>query len=246
MSAIDDLAAMQGPDPIAAAEQLNALLSLPESASVRGARVTGQGSRAAVEIDLANGETMVFDSLRDLTRPAILIAEVAACAGVAVALKQPAAVQAVVLVRAMAEHARAINDGDAAAAWGLDYLQAATILDIDMDNQRERWAAFGRLRDVQGDVERAAVAPERGTNYAASTIVLRSLSGARYVRAGWFQRYVSREDSTISRLAVTGRMLRVGWQIRGNTGRIKATCPGRADTLAWSFLLVPDGWETGR
>ena len=43
MSAVDDLAAMQGPDPIDAAEQLNALLSLPESASIRGARVTGQG-----------------------------------------------------------------------------------------------------------------------------------------------------------------------------------------------------------
>lgn len=247
MSALDDLAAMQGsPDAIGAAEQLNALLSLPESASVRGARVTGQGSRAAVEIDLANGDMMVFDSLRDMTRPAILIAEVAACAGVAVALKQPAAVQAVVLVRAMAEHARATNDNDAAEDWGTDYLQTATCLDVDMDDQRQRWEAFSRLRDVAGDVERAAISPERGSSYATTTIVLRSHTGARYVRASWFQRYATKQDSTISRQAVTVRMLRVGWQIRGKSGRIKATCPGRPEELGWNFLLAPDGWETSR
>lgn len=248
MSVIEELAAMQGPDPLAAAEQFNALLSLPESASVRGARVTGQGSRAAVEIDLANGDTMLFDSVRDMTRPAILIAEIAACAGVAVALKQPAAVQAVVLVRAMAEHSRATNDNDAAIDWGIDYLQSATVLDVDLDDQRQRWGAFSRMRDAQGDVERAAFAPDRDRDntYAAATIALRSHTGARYIRAGWFQRFVTRQDSTISRQAVTVRMLRVGWQIRAHSGRIKATCPGRPETLGWNFLVAPDGWEKSR
>ena len=245
MSAVEDLAALQGPDPIAAAEQLNALLSLPEGASIRGARMTGQGSRATVEIDLANGDMMVFETLRDMTRPAVLIAEVAACAGVAISLKQSAAVQAVVLVRAMAEHTRATNDNDDAIDWGVSYLQAATVLDVDMDDQRERWGAFSRLRDAQDGVE-AAEAPGRESSYAPATVVLRSNSGVRYVRAGWFQRYVCRQDSTISRQAVTVRMLRVGWQIRGKTGRIKATCPSRADALGWNFLLVPEGWETDR
>jgi len=188
---------------------------------------------------------MVFDSLRDMTRPANLIAEVAACAGVAITLKQTAAVKAVVLVRAMAEHHRATNDNDAAIDWGVAYLQTATVLDVDMDDQAQRWAAFARLRDAQDGVE-AAEAPGRERTYAAATIVLRSHTGARYIRAGWFQRYVARQDSTISRQAVTVRMLRVGWQIRGNTGRVKATCPGRRDTLGWNFLLVPEGWENDR
>lgn len=245
MSAVEDLAALQGPDPSTAAEQLNALLSLPESASICGARITGQGSRATVEIDLANGDTMVFETLRDMTRPAVLIAEVAACAGVAISLKQSTAVNAVVLVRAIAEHTAATNDNDDAIDWGVSYLQTAMVLDVDMDDQRERWGAFSRLRDAQDGVE-AAEAPGRESSYAAANVVLRSHSGVRYVRAGWFQRYVCRQDSTISRQAVTVRMLRVGWQVRGKTGRIKATCPTRPNTLGWNFLLVPEGWEPDR
>jgi len=245
MSAVDDLAAMQGPDPIAAVEQFDALLSLPAAAGCRGARIIGHGSRAAVEIDLANGDRMEFDSIRDMTRPANLIAEVAACAGVAISLKQAQAVQAVVLVRALAERTQGITENDAAADWGISYLQAATVLEVDMDDQRERWGAFNRLRDAQLGVEQAE-APGRESSYAAATIVLRSPSGVRYIRAGWFQRYVARQDSTISRQAVTVRMLRVGWQIRGQSGRIKATCPGRAGALGWAFLMAPGDWENGQ
>lgn len=244
MSAVDDLAAVQGPDPIAAAEQLNALLSLPESAGVRGARITGQGSRATVEIDLANGDMMIFDTLRDMTRPALLIAEVAACAGVAIVLKQPAAVQAVVLVRALAEHHRATNANDSAIDWGISYLQNANVIDVDMNDRRERWGAFCKLRDAQHAVA-GAEDGGRGNGHAvaSATLVLRANEGARYIRAGWFQSYVRREDSTISRQDVTTRMLRVRWQIRGNTGRIKATGPMPGEQLGWNFLIAPAGWE---
>lgn len=247
MNPVEDLATMQernGTDPMTAAERLNALLSLPEDARVRGARIIGQGSKATAEIDLLNGDTMVFDSLRDMTRPANLVAEVAACAGVAITVKQPAAVQAVVLVRALAEHTAGTSDNDNAIDWGVAYLQSADVLDVDMDDQRERWGAFGRLREIQPD---SSEAPHLdGSAYAAATIVLRAHDGTRFVRAGWFQRYVCRQDSTISRQDVTVRMLRVGWQIRGKSGRIKATCPGRDDKLSWAFLLVPAGWENDR
>lgn len=242
MSTVDDLAAMQGSDPIGAAEQLNALLSLPTSAAVRGARITGHGSRATFEIDLANDDTMLFDSVRDMTRPANLIAEVAAVAGVAITLKQPQAVQAVVLARALAERTQGTTENDAAIDWGISYLQAATVLDVDMEDQREKWAAFNRLKEAQAAVE-LAEAPGRQSALASSTVVLRSQSGVRYIRAGWFQRYVTRQDSTISRQAVTVRMLRVGWEVRGKSGRIKATCPGRPEALGWAFLMAPEGWE---
>ena len=247
MNPVEDLAAMQarnGTDPMTAAERLNALLSLPDDAKVRGARVTGQGSKATAEIDLLNGATMIFDSLRDMTRPANLVAEVAACAGVAITVKQPAAVQAVVLVRALAEHTAGTNDNDNAIDWGVAYLQSAQIVDVNMDDQRERWGAFGLLRNAQPETHNAPQVD--GTAYAGATIVLRAHDGARFVRAGWFQRYVCRQDSTISRHDVTVRMLRVGWEIRGKLGRIKATCPGRNDKLSWAFLLVPAGWENDR
>lgn len=124
-------------------------------------------------------------------------------------------------------------------------MQAATVLDVDMDNQLERWGAFNRLKAAQLDVE-SAEAPGRESSLAGASIVLRSSSGVRYVRAGWFQRYVVRQDSTISRQAVTVRMLRVGWQIRGKSGRVKASCPSRPEALGWAFLMAPEGWESAR
>jgi hypothetical protein len=41
-------------------------------------------------------------------------------------------------------------------------------------------------------------------------------------------------------------MERIGWHRRGQTGRIKATAPGRTGSLAWSFYLVAHGWEDDR
>jgi hypothetical protein len=94
-----------GPDPIEAAEQLAALLDLPSvDVDIRGARITGQGSRASVQIRLSTGTTMEFDTVRDMVRRQNLIAEVAACTGACPQLKQPQAVRAVALVRALAEH----------------------------------------------------------------------------------------------------------------------------------------------
>lgn len=139
MSTLEELAAMQGPDPINAAEQLDALLSLPPGASVRGARMIGHGSRATVEIDLASGDMMVFETVRDMTRPANVIAEVAACTGVALSsFKQAQAVKAVTLVYALAERTAGVTENDAAIDWGCSYLQSATTLDVDMTDQQER------------------------------------------------------------------------------------------------------------
>ena len=39
-------------------------------------------------------------------------------------------------------------------------------------------------------------------------------------------------------------MERVGWQRSGESGRIKASAPGRSRALGWSFYLVRAGWET--
>ena len=57
MSAIDALSAAQNgvPDPMTAAEQLEALLDLPKvGVKILGARVVGRGARASVQIRLSN------------------------------------------------------------------------------------------------------------------------------------------------------------------------------------------------
>lgn len=80
----------------------------------------------------------------------------------------------------------------------------------------------------------------------AATIVLRSPSGVRYVRAGWFQRYVTRQGSTISRKAVRAMRWRVyartlgGWVVR--LSRVGAT-GGRHDTAVVK-KAAPASWWT--
>lgn len=244
MTAIDDLAQAAGNtiDPIAAAEQLAAMLDLPSvGVHITGARVVGQGSRASAQITLSNGEVLEFDSLFMMCRPQNLIAEVAACTGATPTLKQPQAVRAVALVRALAEHTAGITDDDIARTWGLEYVQAADPIDIDMGDQAARWGAFKHLERVHPYTK----AREDGTTLAAAGTLLRHTDQSRYIRTGWFRDYVRAEqDHTIAPAQIHTRMQRVGWQLRGSSGRTKATCPGTPGQLVWAFYVVPAGWET--
>ncbi|MGI8731138.1 MAG: hypothetical protein ACR2LK_14345 [Solirubrobacteraceae bacterium] len=243
MSTVDDLAVMQNgsPDPISAAEQLAALLDLGSvGIDVRGARVYGRGRTARVEVDLSNGETMVFAEARLMMRPAELAAELVACTGATPKINGQKATRAFALVRALAEHSEIDTDNDVATAWGMDYLQAADVLDLDLNDQVERWAAFERLDHI----EPLAIAREHGRSLAAAGLVLRHQDGSRLVRTGWFLGHVRQHETAIGQAEIARRMAAVGWSRRGQRGRIKATCPGRAAVRAWNFHLVPADWET--
>jgi hypothetical protein len=217
--------------------QLHELLDLASAnIRIREARVYGKGSGAAVEIDLSNGETMTFASLGAMLRPQVLIAELAACAGTRPALKQPHCAEAMVLIKRLARYVETDTENDIARDWGRDFLECAEVLDVDMTNQAERWAAFELLarrrpwgRFGQGEQ------PEM-------PLVLRHHDGSQYVRTLWFERYVKHRDATVSRLVIGARMARVGWGRRGRYGDIKATAPGRADVRIWPFWIVPAGW----
>ena len=233
MSAIDELAAEQKPvlDAISAAEQLGILFNLPTvGLKILGAKIFGQGSRATVEIEISNGETLVWDTLRDMTRPASLVAEIVACTGACPNLKQPQAVKAVALVRTLAEHEQAFTDNNIAVDWGISYLQAAETLDVDINDQRQRWEAFTRLAKYP------AAEPTLG-------IVLRHVDDSRYVRSGWFLRYVKASDTTIGPAALAICMMRVGWIKRGKEGRIIARHPDFERSQSWNFWIVQKGWE---
>ena len=78
---------------------------------------------------------------------------------------------------------------------------------------------------------------------AQASVVLLDLAGTRYVRCSWFAAHFRREDPAASPHDVAHRMQRVGWLRRGREGRIKSTPPARKGQLAWSFYVVPTGWE---
>jgi len=244
MSAVDTLTAAQNGDGVLEPiETLALLLDLPSvNVSVLQVRTYGQGSRAAVEIVLSNGDTMCFDSVRDMTRPANLAAELVACAGTVPKLNQARALQVAALVRKLAEREATLTDNEIAADWGASYLQAADTIDVDLNDQAHRWAAFSRLEHH----DPFARSRENGTSVATADIVLRHRDGSRLVRAGWFFQHVRTLDAALSQSTLATRMARVGWTRRGGSGRIKATAPGRQATLGWNFWTVPTAWEHDR
>lgn len=218
-----------------AAVRLATLFDLPAlDIKILRADTFGSGSRAAVEIQLSNGETMSFDTLREVGNAGILAAELAACTGATPKLAKADALTAISLVRTIASTHRAMSDNDVARDWGTSYLQTAQFIDFDLDDHRDRWGAFSQLNEVDPSRDPIGVPPPN--------LVLRHTDGTRLVRASWFGTFVRRIDSVSSREIPT-RMARVGWDRRGSEGRIKASRPGFRDTLQWSFYLVAEGWE---
>jgi hypothetical protein len=245
MSDVEDLAGRQNGtlNILEAAEHLTALLDLTSvDVQVTGAAMFGSGAAASLDINLSNGETLRFASVRDMVRPQALMAEVVACTGATPQLKQPQAMRAVALARVIAERIELATEDDLMANTALEYLQAAEHLDINLNHQGERYAAFERI----GRRDPWLHARDQATTYAAATIVLRDVSGTRLVRVEWFMRHVRELDTRMTPAALNSRMLRIGWQRRGREGRIKATAPGRHATLQWAFWLVPAGWEDSR
>lgn len=242
MSTIDDLAAEQRslPDPIAAAEALTALLDLGSvGLSIRGARIVGRGSKASADLHLSDGSTVLFEALRDVANPTRLAVEIAACTGATPRLKAPQAVQAVALLRALAEHQEVVTADQIAVEWGGSFLQAAELLDVDLSDQAQRWDAFKRLEAIDPILRWR----QEGLAVAKGSLVLRDHDGVRLIRTGWFRAHVRSDDHLASPQEIAHRMQRVGWKRPGGSGRIKATRPGNAGHLAWSFYAIPADWE---
>lgn len=214
----------------AAAGALTELLGLDQvDLKVTGARVFGRGAGASADLHLSDGTQITFESLRDVGMPSRLTVEVTACTGATPKLKGPQAIQAVALLRQIAEHTEAPTGDDLALDWCRGYLRGAETIDLDMTDQQERWAGFSRL-DSQDD-------DSLGT-------VLRHVDGVRYVRTGWFRNYVRAvHDHTVSPQQIATRVARLGWERAGGRGLVKATRPGGPGVLIWTFYVVPAGWE---
>jgi bifunctional DNA primase/polymerase-like protein/primase-like protein len=225
------------------AEELAELLVLPEGVTVASARIVGHDSRASADICFSDGSRVTFETLSDFANPNRLAVQMAAAVGVTPIRKRPEALRALVLLRAIAQREETITADDVAIEWGVTYLQSAETLDLDIDDQAARWAAFERLERH----DPWALARERACSLAHEGLVLVHDDGTRFVRCGWFHAFARSQDVNAgSNADVAQRMERVGWRRRGKRGRIKATPPGRPGQLAWSFFVVERGWEAER
>jgi hypothetical protein len=242
VSAVDDLATAQNgrPDARAATEELEAMWALADAhVSIEGARITGHGRDASCEVRLSNGEMMVFEHLADIATGTALIAELASCADVAVALKPIQRARSIVLLRALADRQAAETADSIARDWGVEFLAICQQIEMDMTDQAQRWGCFERLRAT----DPWELGREQGSAFVRHMLVPVDVSGIRYVRVGWYQAFVRQFDGSVGAGQIVARMLRVGWQRRGHEGRIGARRPGLPGQTNLKFLLVCDGWE---
>ena len=173
-------------------------------------------------------------------RPNLLAIGIAACTGATPKLDGARALRVVALLHALADHERTFSNDEIATDWGMTFLQEAPVIDVDLDDQAGRWAAFAELGRLNPWGARAG---GETRSIAAGSPVLRHTSGVRFVRTGWFRAHVCGEDA-VSSGEIANRMQRVGWDRRGRHGRMKATRPGFPETLVWAFYTVPQDWGT--
>jgi NrS-1 polymerase HBD domain len=224
-------------DPGDALSDLGTLWGLTGRITIERARITGHGREASCEVDLSNGETMVFERLQDIATGASLAAELASRAGVAQDLNQAARIRSIALISRIAEWQEAETANSIARDWGIEFLATSGLIKVDMDDRAKRWLCLLELQGIEAERR------EQDLKLPRRLVVPVDLAGVRYVRVGWFQAYVRECDRTVSPAHVVIRMLRVGWQRRGTEGRIGARNPEKPDqTTNSKFLLVPVGW----
>lgn len=224
-------------------EELGEMLALP-TVGRRLVRVAmfGRGSEASADLLLDDGQRITFGSLAIFGSATKVNLHVGLSIGAAPKLKQADAHRAAVLLYQAAEREEGIGDDDLARGWGLEYLQDASLLDVDLTDQHARWAAFSRLAGL----DPFSRAREVGGSLASASTVLRHTDGSRLVRAGWFYSYVRGQDVGVSAGQAWQRMERVGWRRPNRKGTVNANAPGRQGRLGWTFYLVAPEWEADR
>jgi len=239
------------PAPAVDADRATLLRELTErlgvehiGAQVIDAQVFGAGPTARVRISLSTGHNITFEKFSQVSNGAQLGAHVVSYTGVVRAFKNADAAAVASLVFRLSRASEAETDEVFARGWGIEYLAAARLYDVDMRHQMERWRAFSHLKETNPALE--AGDRRDADTFASFTLVLRDVTtGQRLVRAGWFQTYVTRRQDSggYGPAAVASLMLSVGWHRNGKSGRVHARQPKGRGELLWAFLTVPPNWE---
>jgi hypothetical protein len=189
-------------------------------------RVIGRGGRARAFLHLDDGDQIVLDPLGAYGSPAKLALELALQTGARPQLKMPDLLEAMRLVYLLAEHRDASEVADQAYELACEYLANAVHVDVEMADQASRWRAFEWLHRSKRDAFLADLQ-----------------TGKRYVRAQWFVDFLRVRTAPGEPERIVRELETLGWAKPGREGRVAFTRPGFKDTLQWSFLVVPTGWE---
>lgn len=221
--------------------QLSAALRLDAAGlSVAGAEIHGRGPNAVVAIHLSDGTTIDADRFSDLMNTGRLGALVISATGTPVMFKALECATVAALTVRLAKRVAVVTADDLAREWGAAYLRAATVIELDMADQGERWRAFAQLDEL----DPIATARHSARAIAGESVVLRDArTKARYVHSAWFLAHVRRDVGPINAAELVNRMSYAGWQRRGARGRIKATNAADGRTIQIPLYIVPDGWE---
>lgn len=227
------------PETAEAARELGDLLALlTVGLAVAGSRIVGRGREGIGTILLSNGDEIHFPKLAVAMSGTSLMEQVVSTVGAEPTLNNAQARRVVALMRRIGDDGRNGLAAPTGHRVGRTFLDAATVLDVEWSNPRQRWGIFEHLRTL--DPKSAARAA--ATSVARQCVVARDTDGTLYVRSGWIADHVRAEDPTVPPASVPARMMDAGWRRPGNEGRIKASRPGFAGQDVQKFLVVPPGW----
>jgi hypothetical protein len=218
-------------------DELAKLLRLVDKeVRVLAIRMIGNGSTAALELDLSNGLTIITEHFGDLWTHTGLAKFVTQNTGIdAGAITKNDATRANALIRQLAEITVATRTGDLGRDHGHDFLRRAPQTEFQLHDQANRYGAFAELERLD---TRGVHRPED------SLVLLDERDGVRFVHCGHLFVAVQgrREVSHPGELA--RRMELAGWWRSGRRGRIKATSPTMSHVIVLPFWRVPAEWET--
>lgn len=232
------LAAARHPD---AAHRLTELLGQEQvGLHVTGTATFGRGGGAKAHVQLSDGQTIVFEPMRNIGNSSRLAVEIACSTGAKIAPTKGDAIEALSLIHDLADAIAGSTDDDIARDdYGHVFLADARERHVEMADQTDRWRAFNELK-ASDPVQEAR---DAGVEISAKAIVLVDDIGTRYVPVDVFCQYVRRSGWQISPGELKTRMLSVGWKRRNERGTICARQPGGKGQIVRAFYLVAAGWE---
>jgi hypothetical protein len=221
--------------------------------------VAGHGHAAAASIELDDGYSIDFDRFEQVAQPDKLANQLACTVGITTVFTKLQARRVASLVRSIAGRGEELREHALFVDEALRLLDLAPTVGFDCDSQAERWKMWQQLRAIDpeepppppAEHETSAERQRRESRsveaYVRRMLILRDRrSGDRYVPAGWLQQFMRlRLGAGTTPSRTKQAMLRAGWRMRGDTGRIKAREPaGGGGELILAFYLVPAGWQT--
>lgn len=234
-------------DVVAMRGELADLLRFTEHEIAIGAiRLLGNGSSAALEIDLSNRTTIVAERFGDLWTHTGLGKFVTQNTGIdAGDITKKEASRANALIRRLAQVTREERISDRGRDNGLTFLRNAPLEPFFLHDQADRYRAFAKLDAC--NVHRAghSRSHNRVVTPAECSLVLQDRPTAvRFVHVGHLFTDVHFRNEVSHPRELADQMTKAGWERSGKRGRIKATpvAPG-SHPIVLPLWAVPKGWD---